>query len=141
MNTKIIISTIAGFMGGVFTYLFGPWSMDIATLLIFMAIDFITGLLCAAVFKKSSKTESGALSSSASFKGLCKKFVMFLFVAIAHRLDFYLGVDFMRGAVIVGFMANELISIVENAALMGITSPIINNAIELLKKKGEGDDE
>jgi toxin secretion/phage lysis holin len=141
MNGKLFISTVAAMAGGIFTYLFGPWSMDIATLLIFMAIDFITGLLCAAVFKKSSKTESGALSSSASFKGLCKKFVMFLFVAIAHRLDFYLGVDFMRGAVIVGFMANELISIVENAALMGITSPIINNAIELLKKKGEKGDE
>lgn len=141
MTNKTLITTIIGTAGGVFTYLFGGWSMDIATLLIFMGIDYFTGLLCAAVFKKSTKTESGALSSNASLKGLCKKLVMFLFVAIANRLDFYLGVEFMRGAVIVGFIVNELISIVENAALMGITSPIINNAIELLKKKGEDDNE
>ena len=52
-------------------------------------------------------------------------------------LDRYFGTTFLRSAVIVGFMANELISIVENAALMGVTSPAIENAIELLKKKAD----
>ena len=60
---------------------------------------------------------------------------MLMFVVTAHMLDGILGVNFIRGAVIVGFSVNELISIVENAGLMGITSPAIENALEVLKER------
>ena len=86
------------------------------------------------MFKKSAKTENGALSSKESFRGLCRKIEIMLFVVIGNMLDIYLGTEFIRTAVIAGFMANELISLVENAALMGITSPAVENAIELIKK-------
>lgn len=77
-----------------------------------------------------------ALESRAGWKGLCRKGVTLLFVLIAYRLDLALGVNYIRNAVIIGFMANELISITENAGLMGIPLPtVIQNAIEVLTRK------
>ena len=65
-----------------------------------------------------------------------------LFVLIAYRLDLAIGVDYIRNAVIIGFMANELISIVENAGLMGIPLPgVIQNAIEILTQKAQNNEE
>ena len=67
---------------------------------------------------------------------MCRKCVTLLFVLIAYRLDLAIGVNYIRDAAIIGFMANELISIVENAGLMGIPLPaVIQNAIDVLTKK------
>lgn len=64
-----------------------------------------------------------------------------LFVLIAYRLDLAIGVDYIRNAVIIGFMANELISIVENARLMGLPLPaVIGKAIDVLTKQAERGD-
>ena len=133
---KVFICTFFGVAGSLITQIFGGWSEDMVTLMIFMAVDFITGLIVAGVFKASGKSETGALNSKASFKGLCKKCVMLLFVLIACRLDVLLGVDYIRTATVIGFILNEAISIVENAGLMGIPLPeIITKAIEILKNK------
>ena len=137
---KIFICTFIGVAGSLFTKMFGGWSDDMITLIIFMAVDFITGLIVAGVFKASGKTESGALNSKASFKGLSKKCVMLMFVLIACRLDILLGVDYIKTATIIGFILNEAISIVENAGLMGIPLPeIIKKAIEILKNRSGGE--
>lgn len=138
MNIKNSLCTLLGILGSFISSLFGGWTYDVQTLVIFMAVDFITGLIVAGVFGKSTKTQSGTISSKASFKGLCKKCVIFLFVLIAHRLDITLGVSYIRTATIIGFCANELISIVENAGMMGISIPVIEKAIELLRDNGEG---
>ena len=135
MTFKSLICAVAGAAGGIITYFIGGWTMDVITLFIFMLIDFLMGLIVAVVFHKSKKTENGALSSKESFKGLCKKVVIMLLVGVGHMLDLYMNINFIRSGVIIGFMVNELISIVENAGLMGITSPIISEAIEILKKK------
>lgn len=141
-NLKGIIVTFIGMAGGFIANLLGGWTSDMVTLAIFMGIDFVTGLLLAAVFKNSTKSESGALNSKAGWKGLCKKCITFFFVIIAHRLDIALGIDYIRTAAIIGFIANEAISIVENAGLMGVPLPkIITKAIEVLKKKSEEDAE
>jgi len=80
------------------------------------------------------------LESKAGWKGLCKKGMTLLFVLIAYRLDIAIGTSYIRDAVIIGFMANELISIVENAGLMGLPLPaIINKAIDVLQSKGKDD--
>ncbi len=135
---KLSVCTFLGVAGGIITQALGGWSEDIVTLLIFMAVDFVTGLIVAGVFKASGKTESGAISSKASFKGLCKKCVMLMFVLLAHRLDMAVGADYIRSATVIGFMLNELISIVENAGLMGLPLPeVITKAIEILKNKKE----
>lgn len=61
-----------------------------------------------------------------------------LFVLIAYRLDLVIGVNYIRDAVIIGFIANELISIVENAGLMGLPLPdAINKAIDVLTQKSD----
>lgn len=120
---------------------FGGWNSAITTLLCFMAIDYITGLIVAGVFHASKKTESGTLESKAGWKGLCKKAVTLLFVLIAHRLDLILGVAYIRDAVVIGFVTNELISIVENAGLMGVPLPaVITKAIDVLVSKEEEHD-
>lgn len=97
-----------------------------------------SGVIVAGVFHKSKKTESGSLKSVAGAKGLCKKGMILLCVLIAYRLDLATGVDYIREAVIIGFMSNELISIVENAGLMGVPMPAaITKAIDVLQSKGK----
>ena len=96
------------------------------------------GLVVAGIFRNSPKTQSGALESRVGWKGLCRKCVTLLFVLIAYRLDIIIGVSYIRNAVIIGFVANELISIVENAGLMGIPLPtVLSNAVEILTRKTE----
>lgn len=136
---KGYVMTIIGIVGSFIASLFGGWDAGLATLLIFMGIDYVSGLVVAGVFHKSNKTESGALESKAGWKGLCRKCMTLLFVLIAYRLDLAIGVDYIRNAVIIGFMANELISIVENAGLMGLPLPdAINKAIDVLTEQKEG---
>ncbi|MDD6589978.1 MAG: phage holin family protein [Anaerobutyricum hallii] len=130
------LCTGIGVVGGFIASLFGGWDAALITLLMFMAIDYISGLIVAGVFHNSNKTETGTLESKAGWKGLCRKCMTLLFVLIAYRLDLALGVAYIRDAVIIGFMANELISIVENAGLMGLPLPaVITKAIDVLTKK------
>ena len=139
---KAWVLTMIGAVGSFTTYLFGGWDSAVITLLIFMTLDFITGLLVAGVFHKSSKTENGALESRYCFKGLCRKSIILFFVIVGHRLDISIGVDYIKNFVCIAYMANELLSIVENAGLMGVPIPrAITEAIELLKSKSEGDSE
>ena len=134
------ICTSIGIIGGFISSLFGGWDAGLMTLIIFMAIDYLSGLIVAGVFHNSRKTDTGALESWAGWKGLCRKGMTLLFVLIAYRLDLAIGVDYIRNAVIIGFIANELISIVENAGLMGIPLPaVIQNAIDILTKKSRED--
>ncbi len=88
-----------------------------------MAVDYITGLLVAGVFKSSLKTNDGRLSSSAGLKGLIKKGMMLVIVLIAYRLDLLANTNIVRNTVITAFITNEVISINENAVLMGIDVP------------------
>lgn len=130
------LCTGIGVVGGFIASLFGGWNAALITLLMFMVIDYISGLIVAGVFHNSNKTETGTLESKAGWKGLCRKCMTLLFVLIAYRLDLALGVAYIRDAVIIGFMANELISIVENAGLMGLPLPaVITKAIDVLTKK------
>ena len=136
---KHFLLTLVGLVGSLITTAFGGWDTGLATLVMFMAIDFISGLIVAGVFQKSKKTESGALESRIGWKGLARKCMTLLFVLIAYRLDLMIGTDYIRDAVIIGFCANELISIVENAGLMGVPLPnVIKKAIDILVQKEEG---
>ena len=129
-----------GMVGSFIAGLFGGWDTGLVTLVIFMGIDYFTGIIVAGVFHKSRKSETGALESRAGWKGLCRKGTTLLFVLIAYRLDLALSVTYIRDAVIIGFMANELISIVENAGLMGIPIPaVLAKAIDVLQSRSNGD--
>lgn len=139
---KKTICTAAGLIGSCIASLFGGWDKGLITLVAFMAIDYFSGIVVAGVFKNSTKTKTGALESRAGLKGLCKKGMILLFVLIAYRLDLVIGTSYIRNAVIIGFVANELISIVENAGLMGIPLPnVITKAIDILTKKADSEGE
>lgn len=130
------ICTGIGVIGSVIASLFGGWDNGLITLLIFMAIDYISGLVVAGVFHKSKKSQTGTLESKAGWKGLCRKCMTFLFVLIAHQLDVVIGSNYIRDAVVIAFIANETISIVENAGLMGVPLPaVITKAIDILTSK------
>ena len=137
--TKNILISIIGVIGSAIASAFGGWTTGLTTLVIFMAIDYITGLIVAGVFHKSTKTETGTLESRAGFKGLCRKGAMLLVVLVAYRLDLAVGTAYIKDAVIIAFMANEAISIIENAGLMGVPmNDTLKNAIDVLQKKGGG---
>lgn len=133
---KEIVCSVGGAIGSAVAFLFGGWDASIVTLLIFMLMDYLTGLIVAGVFHKSKNSETGNLSSRAGWKGLLKKFVTLLLVIIANRLDVQIGSTIVRDAVCIAFIVNELLSIVENAGLMGIPIPkVITNAIAILNKE------
>ena len=137
---KELICTITGVVGSAIASLFGGWTAGMITLLIFMAVDYITGLICAGVFKSSAKSENGGLESRAGWKGLCRKGVTILVVLVAYRLDLLIGTNYIRDAVVIAFCANELISIVENCGLMGLPLPKpITKAIDVLRNKSDKD--
>lgn len=136
------IFTGIGVVGGFIASLFGGWDAALVTLIIFMGVDYLTGLIVAGVFHNSEKTETGTLESRAGWKGLCRKGVSLLMVLVACRLDLVIGSNFIRDSVVIAFIANETLSIVENAGLMGIPIPaVIARAIDVLKKKAESEDE
>ena len=136
MRNSTILSGIIGAIGAVFSTAWGGWTTGMSTLLIFMGIDYLTGLIVAGVFKKSTKSESGALESRAGWKGLCRKGMTLLFVLIAYRLDLMIGTNYIRDAVVITFAINEVLSIAENAALMGLPLPaVIVKALDVLKQK------
>lgn len=139
---KNFIFSIYGAVGSGVAYAFGGWDASIITLLIFMGVDYLTGLIVAGVFHASKKTQTGALNSRVGWKGLAKKGVTLLFVVLAVRLDLLIGANYIRDAVCIAFILNELISIVENAGLMGIPIPgVIKKAIEILKDKEQTENE
>ena len=134
MSVKAGFCTIVGLTGSIIAKLFGGWDSALATLIIFMAVDYVTGLIVAGIFHKSKKSENGALESNAGLKGLCKKGVMLAVVLVAYRLDVVMGSDIIRNAAVIAFIVNEAISITENAGLMGVPMPkAIIKAIDVLK--------
>jgi len=137
----IAILSVVGIIGVFTTRLLEGWDMALQTLIIFMAIDYTTGLIVAGVFHNSNKTETGALQSKAGWKGLCRKGMTLLIVLVAAQLDKMTGTNIIRDAVIIGYVTNESISIIENAGLMGLPIPkVLVDAIDVLKRKGKSDE-
>ena len=135
---KNIILAVTGTVASVLSALFGGFDMTLITLMIFMAVDYITGVIVAGVFHKSGKSQGGTLESTAGWKGLFRKGVTLLIVLVSARLDIVLGTSFIRDGVVVAYIANEALSIIENAGLMGIPIPQpIKNAIDAEKNKEE----
>lgn len=138
---KQVICTVIGAVGSGIAALFGGWDTGLVSLLIFMGLDYISGLVVAGVFHKSNKTNTGSLESKTCWKGLCRKCMTLVFVLVSYRLDLIIGTNYIRDAVIIAFIANELISLVENAGLMGVPLPaVITKAIDILQKKSESEE-
>jgi len=134
------VAALAGMVGGIISDLLGGWDAWIAVLIIAMGADYISGLVVAGVFKRSKKSENGALESRAGWKGLFRKGMTLLIVMIAAQLDQITGSLLIRDGVIIAYLVNELISLTENAGLMGVPIlPPIKKAIAILKTKSGGE--
>ena len=127
-----------GARGAAIASLYGGWDAALQTLILFMAVDYVTGLIVAGVFHASPKSRTGALESRAGWKGLIRKGETLLIVLVACRLDAVMATSFVRDAVVIGFICNETISIVENAGLMGLPIPAaLTKAVDILKQRSE----
>lgn len=126
-----IIKLIAAFFGAIASFLFGEWSPLHQVLIIFIAIDYGMGVLVAAYL--------GQLNSKVGFKGIAKKVMILLLVAVAHAVDSIMGdAHFVRDAVIFFYLANELLSILETVGKSGLPIPeVLRKAVETLNNKGE----
>ena len=134
MPIKIFILSGMACVGAAIASLFGGWTGAMTTLVILMFIDYVTGIIVAGVFHNSPKCSGGALSSAVGFKGICRKFVILLIVVVACRVELLLDTNIIRDATCIGFCVNELVSITENAGLMGIPLPRkLVEAIEVLR--------
>ncbi|KIP21143.1 Phage-related holin (Lysis protein) [Anoxybacillus ayderensis] len=127
----IIYKTVAVTLGAVVGYLFGESTGLLLVLFWMVIIDYGTGMV-------AGYTE-GTLSSKVGFKGIVRKVMIFVMVALAHLVDSALGTKNMfRDATIVFYMANELLSIFENAGRMGVPVPErLTQAVEVLKGKSK----
>lgn len=120
----------AAFGGTTIVYLYGGWSALLGILLSFVVADYLTGLGAAWVKKE--------LSSSVGARGIIKKMCIFLMAAVGNLIDRALGTELVMNATIFFFIANELISIIENAGVIGIPiPPVLSDAVQVLKGKSE----
>ncbi len=133
---KHVICVIAGAVGAAVAALFGGWTEALMLLGILMIIDYISGLVVAGIFHASPKSEHGGLESHAGLKGLMRKVFILALVAVAHFVDRLIGVNYVRDAVALAFCLNEILSIIENAGLMGIPLPkALRKALDVLRDK------
>ena len=110
---QMAVAAIGGWLG----YFLGGMDGLMIALIIFMALDYITGLMCAVIDKK--------LSSAVGFRGICRKVLIFLLVGVAHIVDLHVvgSGSALRGAVVCFYLSNEGVSMLENAAHLGLPIP------------------
>ena len=125
--------SITAVFGGVVGYLTGEWSAPMYALLVLMGIDFVTGIIKGAM-SKSEKTENHRLQASVMFVGLLGKITCLFVVVAAHLMDIVLNITVIRDACVMCFIANELLSLIENCSAIGIPIPEkLRNCVEELK--------
>lgn len=116
--------------------LYGEWSTALTILLVMMAVDYVTGVLVA-VSGRSPKTEGGGLSSKVGFVGLARKGFVMLIVLVATQLDRAIGNTTMvfQTATVFYYIANEGLSVLENADLMGVPFPaLVKSRLESMRE-------
>lgn len=132
---KVLLTASTGFFSSFLLKSVGGIDTPLSTLLIFMCIDFISGIILSAFFKKSIKTENGKLSSNVGAKGIAKKGLTLLVIIMAYQLDMLRDTDYIRNGAIMSYLLIEGISICENLKLMGVKLPkIISDALEVEPK-------
>lgn len=128
---QMALSAIGGFLG----YFLGGMDSFLYALIAFVVIDYITGLMVAAIQKK--------VSSEVGFKGICKKMLIFILVGVANIVDKQIigNGSAIRTAVIFFYLSNEGISILENTALIGLPVPQkLRDVLEQLKGPEDKED-
>lgn len=136
IKLKNIVSVTTGAIGSLLINLIGKTTDDLIILIVLMIIDLVVGFLISAIWQKSTKTDTGKLSSGVMFKGIIKKFFTLVIVVIACQLDILLAMNVIRHIVIIALVVEEILSITENIAITGIKIPtIITRALDVLEKE------
>lgn len=131
-----ILMCISFIISGI-SFIYGGWTQLLTTLCICMIIDTLTALAVSAM-GKSPKSDKGSLSSSAFVNGCFKKIFSLIFIIVAHRIDLLTGNEYFKTSVSIGFILNEILSIIENAGLAGVKwPPAVTKMIDILKKESE----
>ena len=142
MSWEKIVKTLAALAGAV-AGLFGEWSPLLTILVAVMSLDYVSGLIVAAC-GKSPKTEGGRLSSKAGFAGIARKALMMLLVGLATLIDRALGSEAMvfQTSLTFYYIANEGLSILENAALLDVRFPVkLKRALETMREREDSHNE
>lgn len=119
-------------VGGWLGYFLGGCDGLLYALLAFVVLDYLTGVMCAVADKK--------LSSAVGFKGICRKVLIFVMVGVAHLLDVHIfgETGVLRTAIIFFYLSNEGLSLVENAAYLGLPIPVkLRKVLEQLHDRSE----
>lgn len=129
--TETVFKTIFAIGGGLVSFIFGGWTTLLGVLLSIVILDYITGLIVAYI--------QGNLSSNQGLKGIAKKVVIFALVSVGNIIDIILGSSpFIREAVIIFYIINEVISIVENTGKAGVPIPDkLKKGIKIFKEKSK----
>ena len=138
MTWDKIIKIIAGVAGAI-AGLFGEWTTMLTILVVLMATDYISGWIVAWC-GRSPKTEGGGLSSKVGFIGIAKKGFIMILVLLATMLDRAIGNNtyIFQSSLVLYYIANEGLSILENAALLGVKFPEkLKKALEALREQQE----
>ena len=133
------ICAAVGTLGTWIAYLLGGWDGALGIMFIAMGLDYFTGILCA-LLGKSPKTENGHFLSSVAYAGLTKKMMMLVIVMVATLVDRLIGTNGVCRIAAIGFyVANEGMSIIENASAMGVPFPkgLLDTLERLRKRSGE----
>lgn len=129
MNETVFKAVVA-LGGGAAFYFYGGWSSLLEVLLAFIIIDYISGVVASAI--------EGKLNSAIGLRGIAKKIFIFVMVAVGHLIDKAIGAEVVMNTAIFFYLANELISIIENSGRIGLpVPPAIIRAVEMLQEKSE----
>ncbi|MDY3619322.1 phage holin family protein [Agathobaculum sp.] len=138
MNVKNLVLAGLAMVGGTLAKLFGGWDAALQVLVGLMAADYITGVLVALFWQRSNKSDTGALDSKAGFRGICKKGMILLLVWLGVMLENATGAGVFRTMIVLFFIGNEGLSLLENIGLMGVPYPeFLRKALESMKQKGD----
>ena len=130
------VKGVGAWWAGVAVYFIGGFDLFLEALLVCMLVDYIMGLTVAGLYQRSEKTDTGGLNSFVGWMGISKKITSLLFVIIGVELQKVTGIVAIREGIIVALVLNELISIIENAGLMGVPVPKpLLDVIDVLKAK------
>lgn len=134
VNYKDAACAVFAGIGAWIAQIYGGWTQAMTALVVFVIADVATGMLCG-MAKKSPNTEGGGLSSKVMREGAAKKVEIFFILLIAAWLDIAMHVTIWKDAACIYYIAEEGLSILENAGALGLPIPDkLKNAIEALKK-------
>lgn len=137
-KVQYIFYTVVGLIGGTVSQLLGGFDNLIQTLIMFMTIDILMGVMFSLILKRSGKSVTGAYNSSIFIQGIFKKFGVLVCIIVAVRINMLLGVTYIRDGACIIFIVNEGLSILEQVGNTGVKVPkLLTDSLDVLRQKAD----